>query len=103
MKGKHPWFQVYKENQKATHLSMAGGGARLLALLLTVAAVPVTAVLGMILFRMVTTAGPGMAWFFLLEEMEEPLLLAFLLWSGAILLRYGAAVCRAKAEMMAEE
>ncbi len=34
------WFQTYEENPTATNLSMAGGGARLLSILLLIAAIP---------------------------------------------------------------
>lgn len=99
MSRKNPWFEIYENDRKATHFSMAGGGARLLALLLTVAAVPVTILLLFAAFRMFSTLGMGRAWFFLLEELDEMLLMVFMMWSAVILLRYAAHVFWAKADM----
>lgn len=100
--GKNPWFAVYPDDKKATHFSMAGGGARLLALLLTAAAALATIALFFMGFRMVSEFGAGTALFFLLDEMDEMLLMVFMMWSGVVVLRYLAHVFSAKAEMAAD-
>ena len=85
------WFQTYEENPTATNLSMAGGGARLLSILLLIAAIPCT---GAVLM--------GTALIFLMDEMDDLLLAAFFLWSGVAVCRYAACVLQSKAALYAQ-
>ena len=53
------WFQTYEENPTATNLSMAGGGARLLSILLLIAAIPCTVAVLMAVARVSMVGSVG--------------------------------------------
>ena len=103
MNRKNVWFDVYRDNKSATNLSMLGGGAKLFSLLLMVAAVPVTLALLVMSFQMASMGGFGRSWFFIFDELDDMIFMAFMLWSAIVVLRYASRVCFAKAEMMAEK
>ena len=92
------WFQTYEENPTATNLSMAGGGARLLSILLLIAAIPCTVAVLMAVARV----SMGTALIFLMDEMDDLLLAAFFLWSGVAVCRYAACVLQSKAALYAQ-
>ena len=58
------WFQTYEENPTATNLSMAGGGARLLSILLLIAAIPCTVAVLMAVARVSMVGSVGTALIF---------------------------------------
>ena len=60
------WFQTYEENPTATNLSMAGGGARLLSILLLIAAIPCTVAVLMAVARVSMVGSVGTALIFLM-------------------------------------
>ena len=68
------WFQTYEENPTATNLSMAGGGARLLSILLLIAAIPCTVAVLMAVARVSMVGSVGTALIFLMDEMDDLLL-----------------------------
>ena len=65
------WFQTYEENPTATNLSMAGGGARLLSILLLIAAIPCTVAVLMAVARVSMVGSVGTALIFLMDEMDD--------------------------------
>lgn len=95
------WFQLYPENNRASNLSIAGGAVRLLSLLLLAAAAAVTLLLLLTGLRLSLAAGMGTALIFLLDEMDEEVLLAFFLWGMVLACGYAACVLRSKAQMLA--
>ena len=96
------WFQTYEENPTATNLSMAGGGARLLSILLLIAAIPCTVAVLMAVARVSMVGSVGTALIFLMDEMDDLLLAAFFLWSGVAVCRYAACVLQSKAALYAQ-
>ena len=88
------WFQTYEENPTATNLSMAGGGARLLSILLLIAAIPCTVAVLMAVARVSMVGSVGTALILLLA--------AFFLWSGVAVCRYAACVLQSKAALYAQ-
>ena len=78
MKKEHRWFTVYPGSPKATNLAMAGGGAKLLSILIAVAAIPVTLALLATGIRL-TMAGGGLsaALMFLVDEADDEMATAF--------------------------
>ena len=93
------WFQTYEENPTATNLSMAGGGARLLSILLLIAAIPCTVAVLMAVARVSMVGSVGTA---LIFQMDDLLLAAFFLWSGVAVCRYAACVLQSKAALYAQ-
>lgn len=96
------WFQTYEENPTATNLSMAGGGARLLSILLLIAAIPCTVAVLMAVARVSMVGSVGTALIFLMDEMDDLLLAAFFLWSGVAVCRYATCVLQSKAALYAQ-
>lgn len=90
------WFQTYEENPTATNLSMAGGGARLLSILLLIAAIPCTVAVLMAVARVSMVGSVGTALIFLMDEMDDLLLAAFFLWSGVAVCRYAPVFCKVR-------
>ena len=99
---KHKWFDVYPDNPRATNLSIAGGGVRLLSILLLVAAIPVSlAVLATVVRIAMVGGGISAALMFLVGELEEELAMAFFLWAAVVVCRFAASVLDSKAGLMA--
>ena len=90
------WFQTYEENPTATNLSMAGGGARLLSILLLIAAIPCTVAVLMAVARVSMVGSVGTALIFLMDEMDDLLLAAL------AVCRYAACVLQSKAALYAQ-
>ena len=104
MNKQHKWFDVYPNNPKATNLSIAGGGVRLLSILLVVAAVPVTLALLATLVRIIMAGGGvSAALMFLVDELDEELTGAFLLWASVAVCRFAACVLSSKAGLLEAE
>ena len=96
-------FSVYPGNPTATHLSMAAGGVRLLSWVVCIAAALTTLAALLAAFQILSLAGFRHGLYYLLDEMDEELILAFGLWCGFAVLRYAAAVLRAKITMLTQE
>ena len=96
-------FSVYPNNPTATHPSMAAGGVRLLSWVVCVAAAMSTLMALLPASRILSMAGFHHGFYFLLDEVDEELILAFGLWCCFAVLRYAAAVLRAKISMLTQE
>jgi len=93
-------YNLYPNSPTATNLSMVGGGVRLVALMLLAGAVLGTLALVLISYR--PLAG-GMSLLWLLDELDDALLLVLALWCGAAVCGYTAGALRSKARMLGEE
>lgn len=89
-------FSVYSNNPTATNLSMIAGGVRLLSWLVLAAAAVSTLLILFPAVRVISQAGLNHGLYYLLDELDEVLVLAFGLWCVFAVLRYGAAVIEAK-------
>lgn len=96
-------FSVYPNNPTATHLSMAAGGVRLLSWVACIAAAVSTLMILLPASRILSMAGFQHGIYYLLDEMDEVLIMAFGLWCCFAALRYAAAVLRAKITMLTQE
>ena len=74
MKQKKSWFEIYPDNRQATNLSIAGGAARLLAILLAIPGALLALGLLAAACHALLRAGPGWAVLYLLDEMDEELM-----------------------------
>lgn len=97
----HSWFTLYETHPKATNLSMAGGGVKLLSLLLLIAAIPCTLALLLAAGRIGAVSSAGTALIYLMDEMDELLLGTFFLWAAVVVCRYAACVLQSKAKLLA--
>lgn len=91
-----PPFSVYSNNPTATNLSMIAGGIRLLSWPVLIAAVISTLLALFPAVRVISLAGLTHGLYYILDELDEVLILAFGLWCVFAVLRYGAAVIEAK-------
>lgn len=91
----HSWFQLYPGSDRATRLSVAGGGVKLASLFLLAGAALAT--LALLVSAVQATAWAGFSPLFLLDELEDLILLPFLLWGAFAACRYAASVLQAKA------
>ena len=98
---KHPWFQLYPEHHGASRCSIAGGGVKLLSLFILAAAILYSLALLLCGFRVASAAGLGTALVFLMDELDDMVLLAFFLWGAFAACRFAASVLHAKAELLA--
>lgn len=96
-------FSVYPNNPRATHLSMAAGGVRLLSWAVCIAAAVSTLAALLPASRILSMAGFQHGFYYLLDEMDEELIMAFGLWCCFAVLRYAAAVLQAKITMLTQE
>lgn len=101
MKNGRKWFRLYADQPKASNLSIAGGALRLLSIFLMAAAIPCTLALLLSGFRITMAGGVGTALIFLMDELDDELMMAFFLWGMAAAGRYAASVLQEKAELLA--
>lgn len=95
------WFTLYETDPKATNLSMAGGGVKLLSILLLIAAIPCTLALILAAARIGAVSTAGTVLIYLMDEMDELLVGTFFLWAAVVVCRYAACVLQSKAQMRA--
>ena len=93
MSKKQKWFTLYEESAAASNLSIAGGAVKLAALLLMIAAIPCTLALLLAAARLTMASG--------MDELDDLVFSAFLLWGGAAACRYAASVLQEKARLRA--
>lgn len=96
-------FEIYPNNSQATNLSIAGGAARLLSILLLVAAAFLFLMVLLEGFRFASFGMYGNTLFYLLEEMDDELGMLFFSVAGAMLCGYASHVLRRKAEVLTKE
>lgn len=101
LKHNRSWFTLYESDPKATNLSMAGGGVKLLSILLLIAAIPCTLALILAAGRIGAVSSMGTALIYLMDEMDELLVGTFFLWAAVVVCRYAACVLQSKAQMLA--
>ena len=101
MNKKEKWFTLYEESAAASNLSIAGGAVKLLALLLMIAAIPCTLALLLAAGRLAMAGGVSTALIFVMDELDDLVFSAFLLWGCAAACRYAASVLREKARLLA--
>lgn len=102
MKKEQKWFHLYHGNSAASNLSIAGGAVKLLSVLFLIAAILCTLALVLSGLRVTMAGGPGTAFIFLMDELDDELFTAFLLWGAVAACRYTASVLQGKAELMAQ-
>ena len=95
-----PLFRLNPENPRASRLSVAGGGLKLLSLLVLAAAALGTLALAAALIQMTVSAGFAAALYLLLDELEELPAMVFLLWILFASCRFAAGVLQAKAGLL---
>ena len=100
MNKKRSWFEVYPNNPLATNLSIAGGGLKLISILLLIAAIPFTFAAVLAFIRLISASGIITAFIFMLDEFDEMIFLVFILWSAVFVLRYVSCVLFAKAQLI---
>lgn len=100
MSKKRSWFEVYPNNPLATNLSIAGGGLKLISILLLIAAIPFTLAAVLAFIRLISASGIITAFIFMLDEFDEMIFLVFILWSAVFVLRYVSCVLFAKAQLI---
>ncbi len=103
MKKDQKLFRLYADHPHASNLSIAGGAAKLLSMLFIVAAIPCTLALLLSAFRITMAGGFGTALIFLMDELDDELVMAFLLWSAVVACRYVANVLQEKANLLVQE
>ena len=101
MSKKQKWFTLYEESAAASNLSIAGGAVKLAALLLMIAAIPCTLALLLAAARLTMASGMSTALIFVMDELDDLVFSAFLLWGGAAACRYAASVLQEKARLRA--
>ncbi len=94
-------FQLYEGNNRASNLSIAGGGVRMLSVLFLVIAILYTLALLIPGFRIASAGGVGTALLFIIDELSGMVIGVFLLWAVFAACRYTARVLQAKAELLA--
>ena len=102
MKQKKSWFEIYPDNRQATNLSIAGGAARLLAILLAIPGALLALGLLAAACHALLRAGPGWAVLYLLDEMDEELAETFFLLAASAVCFYGAHALHSKARLLGE-
>ena len=102
MKQRRAWFQLYPGSSAASNLSIAGGAVKLLSVLLVIAALLCTSALALSGLRVTLAGGPGTAFIFLMDELDDEVFTAFLLWGAVAACRYAASVLQGKAELLAQ-
>ena len=100
MKKHKDWFTIYPQNRQATNLSIASGGVRLISILLLLASIPVLLSVIVMGSRIASAGGIGNTIFYLMEEMDDEVMMAFGLWCAAAVFRYAASVLSAKAGLL---
>lgn len=96
------WFQLYAEQPKASNLSIAGGAVKLLSFFLMAAALLFTLAVILAGFRIAMAGGIGTAFIFLMDEMEDQIFGAFLLWGMVAVCCYVSSVLQEKAALLAQ-
>ena len=102
MKKKQPWFHLYPDNDRASRLSVAGGGVKVLSILVLVAALLCSAAALWTVLRMTFAWGMGGALHHLLDDGEEGVFGLFVLWGLFAACRYTSSVLQAKAQLLAQ-
>ena len=100
MKKHKDCFTVYPQNRQATNLSIVSGGARLLSILLLLASIPALIAVLVMIFRLASFGGLDNIVLYMIEEMDDELVMTFGLWCAAAVCRYAASVLSAKAELL---
>ena len=100
MNKKKSWFDVYPNNALATNLSIAGGGLKLISILLLIAPIPFTLAAVLAFIRLISVSGAITAIIFMLDEFDEMIFAVFVLWSAVFVLRYISCVLFAKAQII---
>ena len=95
------WFKLYAEQPKASNLSIAGGAVKLLSYFLMAAALLFTLAVVLVGFRIAMAGGIGTAFIFLMDELEDQIFGAFLLWGMVAACRYVSSVLQEKADLLA--
>lgn len=103
MKKDQKLFQLYADQPHASNLSIAGGAAKLLSVFLMVAAIPCTLALLLSTFRITMAGGLGTALIFLMDELDDELVMTFLLWGAVVACRYVASVLQEKANLLGQQ
>lgn len=91
---------VYPNQPAATNLALASGGVRLLSWLVLIAAIGSTLLALIPAVQVLSMAGLPHGMYYILDELDEVMLLAFALWCVFAVLRYAAAVMRIKADQL---
>ena len=100
MNKRKPLFEVYPDNSLATNLSIAGGGLKIISILLLIAAIPFTLAVILASVRLISASGLITALIFMLDEFDEMIFIVFMLWGAFIIIRYISYVLYAKAQLM---
>lgn len=103
MKKDQKLFRLYADHPHASNLSIAGGAAKLLSVFLMVAAIPCTLALLLSAFRITMAGGFGTALIFLMDELDDELVMAFFLWGTVVACRYVASVLQEKADLLVQK
>ena len=101
MKHEQKWFRLYAEHPAASNLSIAGGAVKLLSYFLMAAALLFTLAVVLAGFRIAMAGGIGTAFIFLMDELEDQIFGAFLLWGMVAACRYVSSVLQEKADLLA--
>lgn len=101
MKKKQPWFHLYPDNDRASRLSVAGGGVKVLSILVLVAAILCSAAALWMVLRATLAWGMGGALHHLLDDGEESVFGLFVLWGLFAACQYASSVLQAKAQLLA--
>ena len=96
-------FTLYPDSAAASNLSIAGGAVRLVSVLLLVAAVLTTLALAAAGVRVTLAAGLSSALIFVMDELDDLVFSAFLLWGLVAACRYVASVLQSKAELLSRQ
>lgn len=100
MKRRRNLFEIYPHNFQATNLSIAGGAAHLVTILLLIAAAFVIAAILMTGVRYASYGQHGNVLLHLIDEMDDELEMLFVLAGAAAMCGYAARALKRKAEMM---
>lgn len=102
MKTKKPLFYLYPESEKASRLSVIGGGIKILSIFLLVAAILYSLAMLVPGMRILFAAGFSTAIWFIVDELEDLIVGVFLLWGAFAICRYAACVLQAKANLLVQ-
>ena len=91
-------FKIYPDNSLSTNLSIAGGGIKLLSLIILAAAIPSTAAVIISALKLISASGISTALIFIMDELDDLVFFVFSVWTIFILLRYISYALYVKAE-----
>lgn len=103
MKKERNWYENYPGCPKATNLSMAGGAARILAILMGVGAALTLVLLLAVGLGLMSGGRGGLPLLWLLDEMDDEVGMLLALMVGAVLCAIASGMLRGRARDMAVE